>query len=303
MPVPRYLPLLAIGLLAGGSVAAQDPADAAQRFAAVNQQARAHYARATQDALAKAGPVIVVEPDHVTLRQRGGEQREAHTSPRYHRLKEIGHVALGLYALLIPQADASDLKWRDDVLQYRAAVAGLVPLVDALGLRWDDTDRQRGILTKSVAFMDRVLAQGRVTATELRSYADDVGPALLGNAYDAAELQLEALHAIVTRWRAAMTDDERARLLVVVLGPGRPREGHPPLEYFARLLGPEAAATRLVAAENLREVAGGLDLLATGMVDRGAADYFFNDSGRLDRGLLTAATHRHLDRLFSGARQ
>jgi hypothetical protein len=283
--------------------AAEEAAD--QHVAAVNLLARQHYTKATQAALSAAGPVIVVEPDTVTLRHRSAEQRETHTSPRYHRLKALGHVALGTYALLIPRAGAgvdggADPAFLAEVAGYRAAVAGLAPHIAVLGLRWDDANRQREIVDKSMALLDRVLAQRRVSVEGLRAYADDVGPALLGNAYDAAGLQLDALHATVTRWRAAMTDDERARLHVVVLGPGRPREGHPALEYFTRLLGP-AASGHVVAAENLRDAAGGLDLLATSLVDRGVAEFFFADAERMQRGLLTDATQRHLDRLLGDA--
>jgi hypothetical protein len=143
-----------------------------------------------------------------------------------------------------------------------------------------------------------VLARGRVTTAELRAYADDVGPSLLGNVYDAADAELTALHEAVQRLRGELGETAWARLYVVVLGPGRPRERRTPYEYFARLLGPEAAAARLIYADNMADVPAALDYLAATVNDRQLADYFFSDATMFDRGLLRDATARHLDRLL-----
>ena len=94
-----------------------------------------------------------------------------------------------------------------------------------------------------------------------------------------------------------MSEDEWQRLQVVVLGPGRPREGHPPYLYFQRRLG-AAAATRLVAVENVSESAAGLDGLAAAITDRKAAAAFFGDAARLENGLLRDATLRQLEQLL-----
>jgi hypothetical protein len=130
----------------------------------------------------------------------------------------------------------------------------------------------------------------------LRRYADDIAPALLGNGYDATSLQLAALHETVERWRGMLTADDWARLQVVVLGPSRPREVNPALEYFKRRVGP----SRVLAAENIRDPAAGLDLLASTVFDRDLGDSFFGDRARFEHGLLTDGARRQLDRLLGG---
>jgi hypothetical protein len=297
--------LFCLGIAAAGrATAATDapsPALAAaeDKLAALNTLARAHYATAKAATLAGLSPIIVVEPDALTLIRNGTTQREVYLPARYRDLKALSHMALGLYSLLQPHVDRHDFAaWRADLAAYRARVAEATPLIDDLGLHWDDAKRVRAMYRSSLAFMDRVLADGSVSSESLRAYADEVGPSLLGNLYDASDVELESLDALVTRWRGEMGTAEWARLYVVVLGPARPRERLPPYEYFARVLGREAAETRLIRADNVTDVAGGLDFLATTVNDRKLAADFFRDPGKIDAGLMRDSTGRHLDQMF-----
>jgi hypothetical protein len=294
--------LVAVALLmaALAPVRAQEPSlkEAEARLAAINALARAHYAHA-KDAVLAEGPVVVVEAEAATLLRDGSSERVAYLPARYHHLKALGHVALGLWSLLGPHLDrpvSSEL--RAALTVYRAELAGLQPHVAALALRWDDSNRQREILSIAIGFIDTVLATGQVRTAERRAWADEIAPALLGNAYDAAALQINALHALVERWRTGLAPGEWDRLRVVVLGPNRPREAHPPYAYFVRRLGTEAIGVRLVNADNVTEASGGLDLLATSLTDNRVAADFFGDSGRLRRGLLSDATSVLLDQLL-----
>lgn len=289
------------GPVANGAEPPPDPALAAaeQKLAALNTLARAHYAAAKAATLATVSPIIVVEPDALTLVRRGVSRREVYLPARYADLKALSHMAMGLYALLEPHTDERDAaSWRADLAAYRARVAEIAPLVEDLGLHWDDAKRVRATVRSSLDFMDRVLAAGHVSRTDLRAYADDVGPSLLGNLYDASDGELKSLDALVTRWRGEMSPAEWAGLYVVVLGPARPRERLPPYEYFRRLLGPEAAGGRLIRAENLTDVAAALDLLATTVNDRKIAADFFRDPAKIDHGLMRDSTQRHLDNMF-----
>ncbi len=287
-------------VLVTAAVAAQEPSlrEAEARLAAINALARGHYTRARDSVLAE-GPVIVVEAEAATLLRNGTSERVAYLPARYHHFKALGHVAMGLWSLLELHLDRpAGAELRSLLAGYRAELAGLQPHLPALGLRWDDTNRQREILSHSIAFIDTILTRGGVRASERRNWADEIAPALLGNAYDAAEQQITALHALTERWRAGLGPGEWDRLLVVVLGPNRPRESHPPYAYFARRLGLEAIGVRLVNADNVADAPGGLDLLATTLTDTRLAADFFGDSGRLRRGLLSDATTRLLDRLL-----
>ena len=278
-----------------------DPALAAaeSKLAALNVVARAHYATAKAATLAAISPIIVVEPDALTLIRNGTTRREVYVPARYLDLKALSHMAMGLYSLVQPHADKRDFPaWRADLATYRAQVADIAPRIDDLGLHWDDAKRVRKLFATSLAFMDRIAADGFASRAALHAYADDVGPALLGNLYDASDAELKSLDRLVTRWRGEMSAEEWARLYVVVLGPARPRERLPPYDYFARVLGPTSAGTRLLRAENVVDVPGALDLLATTVNDRQLGADFFADPARFDRGLMRESTERHIEQMF-----
>lgn len=270
-----------------------------EKLADLNALARAHYAEAKAATLAEISPIIVVEPDALTLIRDGVTRREIYLPARYADLKALSHMVMGLYSLLQLHVDKRDFAaWRADLEAYRARVAEIQPLTGDLGLHWDDARRVRALVASSLAFMDRVDADGFVSSAALHAYADDVGPSLLGNLYDASDAELKSLAALVTRWRREMSAAEWARLYVVVLGVARPRERLPPYDYFARLLGPRAVGTRLIHADNVTDVAGALDLLATTVNDRKMAADFFRDPHRIDQGLMRESTERHLKQMF-----
>ena len=302
----RILAGLMLGLAGMGprvvaATEAPDPglAAAEDKLAALNTLARAHYAAAKAATLAGLSPIIVVEPDALTLIRGGTRRREVYVPARYRDLKALSHMTMGLYSLLQQHVDRRDFaSWRADLVSYRAQVAEATPLIDELGLHWDDAKRVRAMYRSSLAFMDKVLTDGSVSGEGLRAYADEVGPSLLGNLYDAADAELKSLDALVTRWRGEIGPAEWAHLYVVVLGPARPRERLPPYEYFARVLGRDAAETRLIRAENVTDVAGALDLLATTVNDRKLGADFFRDPGRMEAGLMRESTGRHLEQMF-----
>jgi hypothetical protein len=284
---------------ADGGPANPGPAAVEAKLAELNTLARAHYAAAKAATLAGISPIIVVEPDALTLIRNGVTKREVYLPARYADLKALSHMTMGLYSLLQPHADKHDFPaWRADLQAYRARVAEIQPLIGDLGLHWDDARRVRALAASTLAFMDRVLANGAVSRADLHAYADDVGPSLLGNLYDASDAELKSLAALVSRWRGEMSAAEWARLYVVVLGVARPRERLPPYDYFARLLGPRAIGTRLIHADNVTDVAGALDLLATTVNDRKMAADFFRDPHRIDHGLMRESTERHLEQMF-----
>lgn len=296
--------LFAVVFTATGGLNAGEPtlAEAEAKLAAMNVLARGHYADAKTAARAALGPILIVAADELILWRSASQkleeaERVAYLPARYRHLKSLGHVPLGLWSLLAPKLGRSVAEVLPALALYRAQVTAMEPLIGTLGLRWDDAKRQREILSVTRDFIDTMTARGEITARGLEVYADELGPALLGNAYDAAEVQLAALHEIVQRWRVSLAAEEWNRLHVVVLGPNRPREAQPPYLYFQRLLGP-AAATRLVSADNVTDVSVAVDLLVAAVNDRRLAQAFFNDSARLDRGLLSDATTRHLERLL-----
>jgi hypothetical protein len=83
-----------------------------------------------------------------------------------------------------------------------------------------------------------------------------------------------------------------------VLGPRPPRPGNLQLEYFAYALGRDAIDRRLIYAEGVFDVDGGLQLLATLLADRAAGRDLFAEERRLERDMMADGAQAHLLRLF-----
>ena len=131
-----------------------------------------------------------------------------------------------------------------------------------------------------------------------------MGALQLRNADAAAALQIDRIHAIVTRWRTEeLSLDDWNRMYVVVLGFKMPRDGYAQFQYFERVLGSHESGQRLVYAEGLTTRDAALDLLGTIVTDRGAALYFFNDVMRMDRDVLADGAKKRLDQIFQPASQ
>jgi len=122
-------------------------------------------------------------------------------------------------------------------------------------------------------------------------------PLVLASAEAAAKAQLDGLHALVTKWRQEL-GPAWSHADVVVLGPKQPRPGNVQYEYFKRAMGRGAEGKRLWYAEGVFDRDGGLTLLGTILLDRGASIAFFADPARLERDLLADGAQKHLNKLF-----
>jgi hypothetical protein len=302
--------LLALALLVGPAPQAAPPgtppaprdgppAPPADAVVALNDLSRAAYRRAKEEALARTGPVILVEGDNLVLRY-GIQRTEARfTPPAYHVLKSVSHVPLGIYALLAyVEPGPLGAPRLYDLRQYRGAVAAASKAVAAGRLAPAQRERQLRLLQKCQTFLDGA-AEGRCHEPErLEALLKDVRPLVDENTAEAARLQLDALHKQVRAWRGEFTDREWDGLLVVVMGSQLPRKDNLAVQYFARLLGEPGEGKRIVYAEAVFDEAKALDLVATRAVDTRVGEAFFADPLRMHRDLLGDAARDYLAELF-----
>ncbi|HKU97396.1 MAG TPA: hypothetical protein VJR58_19065 [Vineibacter sp.] len=292
--------------LAGCAVDSQSPpattaaaARPEEALIALNKQVRANYAESKRELMLRARPAIVVVFDDATLLRAGQPAAtESFTPPLYHRYKDVAHVALGVWATLAPWVDRTDQTWMAPLTallqQARAARASL----DAIGFPADRLARQQLIFDQSIALMERTLAAGRVDGAALAGFARAVAAPVLANGDDAAALQIDGLHALVSRWRAQLSADDWRRLHVLVLGPKMPRAGNLSVQYFQRVMGAGELDRRLLYAEGIFDREAALGLLGTVVTDRTLARDFFGDPMRMDRDFLSDGARKRLDRLF-----
>ena len=283
--------LLVLPLLAAGTLRGQGKPDALDDL---NAAFRTTYAMAKVRHL--AGTVIVINGDRALLMRSRAKTAEAVIRPPlYHRLKAVDHVPLALYLALEPLGPGpipQERRTHFTALQALAEAAmGDLPKT----FQGPVLQRQRRILDHCLLLLEEVLRTGKVAPAQLDAFAAGQAPLLLANAKDAADLQLEALHREVSRWRKGMEPGEWNRLRVVLMGSHMAREGEVSWQYFSRVLGQPREGDRIIYAESRWELGEALDLLATHGVDQGLGTAFFGDPARMHRDVLADAAKAWLE--------
>ena len=274
--------------------------EASDALPALNEASRAAYRRAKEEALARGGPVILVEGDDLVLRYGLYRSKARVTPALYHDLKAIDHVPLALYALLVHRTEGPvDDARLYDLKVYRDLVRSARKALNGRGLSEAQLRRQEQILRRSLALIDGVLKNKRIERKSLTEFARGLRRHLEDNAGDAAQAQLDALHRQARAWRARLTGEEWKRLRVIVMGTQLPRKDNLAVQYFARLLGEAGEGGRIVYSEAIFDEEKALDLLATRTVDGGIGESFFGDAKRMHRDLLADAAKDHLDKMFA----
>lgn len=276
------------------------PVPAKDALATLNDSFRGAYRESRAWRIARVDPVLVVQFDDLHLIRGGQTRTERFTPAIYHEYKSIAHVPLALYVRLAPHAgrpfDQATLDWLAAYLkQVQAAGASLD---GRPGWTLTQLRNHKAIVAASVTFIETIGAAERVGDGELTAYTRAMRPRVLASADAAAKAQLDGLNALVNKWRAEMGQAAWSRVHVVVLGPKQPRPGNLQYAYFARALGHAAEGRRLWYAEGIFDKDGGVALMGTILLDRGASIAFFADPVRLERDLLADAAARHLDRIF-----
>ncbi len=295
----RFSPLLVALILSAFADAAVAQPGVPDFLVDLNQAALGAYHQGRQTLFELTSPIIVVAGDELVLRRGGAETRERFTPPLYHQLKSIAHLALGIHGAVRPSmGQPVDQALRDRLASLRSKASVAAGRLGEIGLTPALRERQRRFFETSLRFLDRVSAGATVDEAAVGEYGRAVGPLIFANATDAARAQLDGLHGLVQRWRSQMTPEDWQRLYVVVLGPKTPRAGNLQFEYFAYALGRDTIDKRLIYAEGIFDVAGGLRLLATLIADRAAGRDLFAEEGRLERDLLADGAQAHLLKLF-----
>jgi hypothetical protein len=289
---------LLIALITGAppGFAAEKPAT--DPLVAVNKSFRTIYAKRRAEILKRAEPIIIVKFDAAVLRHRG-TRREVNFTPRlYHETKSVSHTVLAAVAALTGKTDRPlSPATRTQLSGLRA----LIPPAEAslAGRGWPAgvTATHRAMLGATRAFIDKVLAAGRVRRTTLTGFARRMQPYVLESGRVAAAAQLNGLHALMTRWRREL-GPAWAQVWVVNLAPRQARPGNLQHTYLKRMMGAKADGQRLITGENIFDETGALRLLGTIILDRAASRAFFGDPARLERDFLSDAAAAHVGRIF-----
>jgi hypothetical protein len=264
---------------------------------AMNDAFRDAYAGRRAAVMATSGPVVVQVGDQLLL-FRGKERLEgAATNARYHELKSVAHTPFAVYLMLAPVDGPLDEPLVQKLKRYRELVRRAASIVEGRFSEAAQRERQKRILSRTIALLDHAIDERRFTATELRDFVSRARADLLENMRDAVREQVVTMHTQVKAWSAGMTPEEMAKLRVVIGTVHMARPGNVAVQYFQAWLGEPPAGhladervsetARVIVGEGLFDAERLLALVGTHLVDRAAAAMFFDDPLRLDRDLFS----------------
>lgn len=262
---------------------------------AANNGFRTAYAQAKKDILAKSGPVIVAAGDKVYLINNGKREEQNTISPEYTLLKTVDHIPLALFVLLEKRLDASFAGDTQQALNDLIRLTSeMLPSVSTANIPTTTKKRLTTMLERSHTFAGKILADGRVSRSQLDAFIAEIRQPTLDNIYDAVILELSSLDGYVQKWRKGMTPEQWSKVHVVVTGGHMPRDRERRMQYFSVLLGEKREGQRLIFMEGSDDVDRALDLLATHILDESIGQEYFKDKWRMHRDLLSDAAARYL---------
>ena len=275
------------------------PENGAYSFKDVNVVFRKNYAEAKAEIRRKLGPVILCEGDELVLLRGKSRQTSKFIRSPYQRLKEVDHITLGTYVILINHVGDRALpeKTLKRLDEFGAAIARAEENLEAdgEGITKRQLPRQLEIIKRTRQFLAAVKENGRVSHAELTAYTRAVAGLDLANAYEAVSDQLATIDSIVASWRQEMTEDDWARLYVVISTGHMPRKQQAALQYFKRLLDQPVEGDRIITIETMDNEEQAIDLLLTHILDRNVAIDFFKDPWRMHRDLLADGARKFLE--------
>lgn len=257
----------------------------------------------------KARALIILHEDEMVF-YHGDRAPRTFTGlrpPIYGTLKVFGHIPLAVFCLLTgwgPHGETLPHAALDGIRDYRGELANATHGLAALAAPASQPGNAAlhtslAIPGYTLAFLDRVIAGGRVAPDDLANYCRtslaDLNTSLLA----ATRVQIDACHARMMDLKEnVLSADEWADLRVVILGPHMAHRDNSHLQYFSRLLHTPMYADRRVVYFEGDDNVGALDLLGATMLDFGIAQTMLDDPMRLHRDLLADATTTYLDELL-----
>lgn len=267
-------------------------------FNELNMAARESYAAARALALKSDQPIFLVT-DTVTLIKGQDLGSLPYTPTLYHELKSISHLPLGVYSASIGLLESpTEQAWMERLRTLRKQVDSAEVELSKAPMTDSQKTRQQNILSLSRTYLDDILSRKSIDSASVTRYARSLAPYLLGNATDAAKVQIDTLDHAVRELSKKLKPGEFEKAIAVITGPKTPREGNLQFQYFVYAFGPGSAGTRVIYMESIFDREAALGVLRTVLNDRKASQAFFGDTYRLERDMMADGATVELMRRF-----
>ncbi len=254
----------------------------------VNTDFRKHYAKAIGEKRKKLGPVIVCSGGEIILFRNGSRSAVNVVPEKFHFFKTVAHVPLTVFVLLDNHCEetlAEPLLSDLSAFKKKYNVAG--ESFKDWGLDKKTLDTQQSMIDDTNSFVDRVLAEKKVSRKMLDAFALSTKERIYKNADDAVFYELGKTDNQIAQWKKMMSEDEWDKLKVIVVSPHMPRNQNRQMIYFQSLFGEKEEGKRIIYMDGEpQQEEKALNLLGVHELDRDIAISFFKDPWRMHRDLL-----------------
>ncbi|MBP7863697.1 hypothetical protein KA183_18565 [bacterium] len=254
----------------------------------VNIDFRKHYAKAISEKRKKLGPVIICSGGEMILLHNASRSAVNVVPEKFHFFKTVAHVPLTVYVLLDNHCDET---LEEPLLNELSAFKKKYNVAGESFKDWKldqkTLDTQQSMLDDTNSFVDKVLAEKKVSRKMLDAFAVSTRDRIYKNADAAVLYELGKTDNQIALWKKSMSEDEWDKLKVIVVSPHMPRNQNRQMIYFQSLLGEKEEGNRIIYMDgepNQEEKA--LNLLGVHELDRDIAIAFFRDPWRMHRDLL-----------------
>lgn len=294
---------LAVPALAQMDTPRSSSAPAPLAFDVVNSLFQEDYDEAKKVLLANSGHIIVCKSGVLSL-YRNGALKESipFITPAYTGLKEVAHVPLAAYLILITKIDERkpkklcllDAETVSRLRGLQLAVQSATRKMSESGIPQQSFERQQQIIERTDAFLGAALTQRQISYEQLNAFTRGITKLEMQNTDEAADWQISSMGRIAAKWKDSMSSDDWSKTSVVVVSGHMPRAQSSSAQFFANLLHEEREGGRLIIIETAAEEADALDSWATHWLDAKIGVDFFGDPWRMHRDLLSDSIKKSL---------
>jgi hypothetical protein len=249
-------------------------------------------------------PVIVKHQENLILFFDGVLHKAVYSHESYDRLKAISHLPFGLYLVLVANGyGALEQATLDELADYRRLAQIFGKELAHTQSNHDWAQNCGELLSLSIEAIDSLCQSQRLSEADVSLFSSRCRLLFQENIRQAAQLELDQLHAQVNQWREMMSEAAWQRLLVVICVGHQARHREMAVQYFRKLLDePEGINAeneeRVICAEAISDFSAALDLLARHIIDQQSSRAFFGNTTQLQRDLLSDASTQYLPELF-----
>ncbi len=269
-------------------------------FNDVNEQLHKNYAHAKDEIRQKLGPIVLCTNASISLLKGKDKTTIPFIRPHYTGLKQVAHITLGSFILLTNHTDENlSAEKIERLKEYKTGIEkAATELEKNQGLKPGDDARQQELIKKTLAFLNKVISEKRVSHADLQTYVRTCTVPDLENAYEAAGSQITTMDDAMAKWHKEMTPEEWNKLHVIILTTHMPRQDLLSFQYFSKLLNQTQEGEQIIVAESAgtTDEEQAIDLLLTHILDGKVAVEFFKDPWRMHRDLLSDGAKEWLEK-------